>query len=116
VGVKEKYLEYRREVLMLKPFLRWITVLLGIGSLWPAGFGVAQQTQSQQPSTQQGKSKASGKQTSNNPPPKASDADKLSNERMSTRGLKRPPSDKPKTDQQSTNKPDHASTKPDAQK
>lgn len=78
----------------------------------------AQQTQGQQPTADQQKKKPSGsaKATATKPPPApAKDADKLTPERMSTRGLHKGNSDqggkqdeqsKPKQDQQSTAKPD----------
>ncbi len=74
----------------------------------------AQQTQSQ-PSSDQQKKKPSGsaKATTKTPPAPAKDADKLTPERMSTRGLHKGNSDqggkqdpKPKQEQQSTTKPD----------
>ncbi len=71
----------------------------------------AQQTQAQQPTTDQQKKKTTGasKSTNKNAPAKADDADKLTPDRMSTRGLHRTPKTQPddkstKPDQQSTTK------------
>jgi hypothetical protein len=112
---------------MLSSIARRLIVPLTLGCLWmvTARPCLSMQTQAQKPNAQQQKSDKSGKgsaqnSSANKPVSKSSDADKLNNERMSTRGLHRPA----KTDQgdksgkvngQSTSKPD-STTKPDSQK
>jgi hypothetical protein len=107
---------------MLKSIARPITVWLIAGciGLTSTIYLVAQQAQDkQQPSAQQQKkTTGSAKATPAKTPVKVEDADKLSNEPMSTRGMHRgssQPSDK--SNGQSTSKGDQQSTtKPDSQK
>jgi hypothetical protein len=102
---------------MPKSLIPRATVLLAaicLAASTPSATSAQQAQGQQQTADQQKKSSASAKPTAaKTPPAPAKDADKLTPERMSTRGLHKGNSDqggkqdpKPKQDQQSTTKPD----------
>jgi hypothetical protein len=110
---------------MLNWFVRRATILLIISCLWlpltRQCFAAPILAQEQKSDAQGKKSNSNGKGSAKSSAPakpveKSSEADKLSNERMSTRGLHKGKSDQAgKQEEPSKSKPD-ASSKPDSAK